>query len=82
MKPDRPPTSKPLASNQPITPTPELVHGVSIADPVWASLLRRAGVFSGKHIKPDLAEDAVRGLMAGVVVSPMPSYPGSGKPAK
>jgi hypothetical protein len=32
--------------------TPELVHGVSIADPVWAALLRRAGVFSGKRITP------------------------------
>lgn len=32
-------------------PTPELVHGVSIADPVWAALLRRAGVFSGKKVK-------------------------------
>ncbi|NAS21584.1 hypothetical protein GT755_07790 [Herbidospora sp. NEAU-GS84] len=29
-------------------PTPELVHGVTVADPVWASLLRRAGVFSGR----------------------------------
>jgi hypothetical protein len=31
-------------------PTPELVHGVSVVDPVWAGLLRRAGVFSGKHL--------------------------------
>ncbi|MFI6602746.1 hypothetical protein ACIBHX_41380 [Nonomuraea sp. NPDC050536] len=54
-------------------PTPELVHGVSIADPVWAALLRRAGVFSGKHVKPDLAADAGHGLAAGVVVSDLPA---------
>ncbi|MEV6155626.1 hypothetical protein AB0L53_35330 [Nonomuraea sp. NPDC052129] len=53
-------------------PTPELVHGVSIADPVWAGLLRRAGVFSGKHIKPELADDATHGLASGVVVSDLP----------
>ena len=29
-------------------PTPELVHGITVADPVWAGLLRRAGAFSGK----------------------------------
>lgn len=33
-------------------PTPELVHGVEVADPLWAGLLRRAGVFSGKGIRP------------------------------
>lgn len=32
-------------------PTPELVHGVTVADPVWAMLLRSAGAFSGKPIK-------------------------------
>jgi hypothetical protein len=32
-------------------PTPELVHGVEIADPLWAGLLRRAGVFSGRPVK-------------------------------
>jgi hypothetical protein len=54
-------------------PTPELVHGVSIADPVWAALLRRAGVFSGKQVRPDLAADADHGLAAGVVISDLPS---------
>lgn len=34
-------------------PTPELVHGVQVADPLWASLLRRAGVFSGKPADAD-----------------------------
>ncbi|WP_336214163.1 hypothetical protein [Nonomuraea sp. LPB2021202275-12-8] len=53
-------------------PTPELVHGVSIADPVWASLLRRAGVFSGKHVDPELAGDAAHGLASGVVISDLP----------
>jgi hypothetical protein len=54
-------------------PTPELVHGVSIADPEWAALLRRAGVFSGKNLKPALAAQAA-GLRAtpGVVTSDLP----------
>jgi hypothetical protein len=34
-------------------PTPDLVHGVEIADPLWAGLLRRAGVFSGQGLRPD-----------------------------
>ncbi|MEU0571251.1 hypothetical protein ABZ297_38455 [Nonomuraea sp. NPDC005983] len=54
-------------------PTPELVHGVSIADPVWASLLRRARVFSGKPVKPELAGDARHGLASGVVASDLPA---------
>ncbi len=33
-------------------PTPELVHGVEVTDPVWAGLLRSAGWFSGKPEKP------------------------------
>jgi hypothetical protein len=32
-------------------PTPELVHGVAVADPAWADLLRKAGVFSGKAVR-------------------------------
>lgn len=32
-------------------PTPELVHGIEVADPLWAGVLRRAGVFSGKGIR-------------------------------
>ncbi|WP_218148386.1 hypothetical protein [Lentzea xinjiangensis] len=31
-------------------PTPELVHGVTVSDPVWAMVLRRARVFSGKPL--------------------------------
>lgn len=31
-------------------PTPELVHGVSVSDPLWAMALRRARVFSGKPL--------------------------------
>ncbi|SEU32538.1 hypothetical protein SAMN05421811_11134 [Nonomuraea wenchangensis] len=59
-------------------PTPELVHGVTIGDPVWAALLRRAGVFSGKQVKPELAADAEHGLRSGVVLSelPMKDFPG------
>lgn len=56
-------------------PTPELVHGVSIADPVWAGLLRRAGVFSGKKLANDagLVDAALSGLSKGVVSSDLPS---------
>ncbi|GAA4221237.1 hypothetical protein FHR32_005316 [Streptosporangium album] len=39
---------------------------------VWASLLRRAGAFSGKHVRPDLAGPAAHGLASGVVVSELP----------
>ncbi|GGO01524.1 hypothetical protein GCM10010116_02870 [Microbispora rosea subsp. aerata] len=52
--------------------TPELVHGIAVADPVWASLLRRAGAFSGGPLKPDLAADALHGLRAGVVTGDLP----------
>ena len=40
----------PLADGQvaAFTPTPELVHGVAVASPLWAGMLRSAGVFSGK----------------------------------
>ncbi|MFI6101474.1 hypothetical protein ACIA8G_38510 [Lentzea sp. NPDC051213] len=31
-------------------PTPELVHGVAVSDPLWAMTLRRARVFSGKPL--------------------------------
>lgn len=61
------------------TPTPELVHGVDVADPSWAALLRRAGVFSGKSIRQDMAGEAVAGLMSGVVTGRLPGYaPASG----
>lgn len=53
-------------------PTPELVHGVSIADPVWAGLLRRAGVFSGKAIKDEYAGVLAAGVSADLVVSDLP----------
>ncbi len=33
-------------------PTPELVHGVTIGNPYLATFLRKAGFFSGKHVKP------------------------------
>lgn len=35
-------------------PTPELVHGVSVSDPVWGMVLRRAGVFSGHPVRTDV----------------------------
>ncbi len=36
------------------TPTPELVHGVVVGSPLLASVLRKAGVFSGKNAKRDI----------------------------
>lgn len=54
-------------------PTPELVHGVSIADPVWAGLLRRAGVFSGKKIKADYVGILSAGIPEDLIVSDLPS---------
>jgi len=51
------------------TPTPELVHGVEISDPSWAALLRRAGAFSGKGLRPDLAGMEVPG---GIVAGALP----------
>lgn len=35
------------------TPTPELVHGVTVSSPYLAKVLRRAGVFSGKSVRGD-----------------------------
>ncbi|SER15122.1 hypothetical protein [Lentzea albida] len=35
-------------------PTPELVHGVAVSDPLWAMTLRRAGVFSGKPVRAEV----------------------------
>lgn len=37
-------------------PTPELVHGIVVRDPLLADMLRRGGAFSGKAIKPELAD--------------------------
>ena len=59
-------------------PTPELVHGVTVADPVWGELLRRAGAFSGKKIKAGYAGDVAHGLAAGVVVSDLPKKSSAG----
>jgi hypothetical protein len=53
-------------------PTPELVHGVTVADPVWASLLRNAGVFSGKRIRPGYRAALDRGVPAEIVTSELP----------
>ncbi|MEU9706010.1 hypothetical protein [Streptomyces sp. NPDC047981] len=39
---------RPAAEPAPFRRTPELVHGVQVADPLMASALRSAGVFSGK----------------------------------
>jgi hypothetical protein len=61
--------------------TPELVHGVEIADPVWASLLRSAGAFSGKHVKPGRDAEIRRAFESGVVTGEMPAphEPGGGQ---
>lgn len=38
------------------TPTPELVHGVSVTSPVLAKVLRKAGAFSGQGVKAGVPE--------------------------
>jgi hypothetical protein len=38
----------PVGEAAAMKPTPELVHGVAVFDPVWAQAMRRAGVFSGR----------------------------------
>ncbi|MFV2113718.1 hypothetical protein ACFHW0_15460 [Micromonospora sp. LOL_025] len=50
-------------------PTPELVHGVSIADPLWAAMLRTGGAFSGKMVKGGLDRSLIP---VDVVVSELP----------
>ncbi|MEV4613261.1 hypothetical protein AB0K43_11765 [Kitasatospora sp. NPDC049258] len=40
----------------PFQVTPELVHGVTVADPMLATLFRAAGVFSGRALRPAAAE--------------------------
>jgi hypothetical protein len=52
-------------------PTPELVHGVAVADPAWAALLRSAGAFSGKKIKAGYEGLSVP---ADVVTGELPVY--------
>jgi hypothetical protein len=52
-------------------PTPELVHGVTVADPVWAALLRRAGVFSGKRLRPEMAGEVAM-MPPGMVTGALP----------
>jgi hypothetical protein len=46
----------PRPSGQPVafTPTPELVHGVSVSNPALAKVLRSSGFFSGKTVKQDI----------------------------
>ncbi|MEU7977148.1 hypothetical protein AB0B63_01265 [Micromonospora sp. NPDC049081] len=58
-------------------PTPELVHGVSIADPLWASVLRAGGAFSGRVTKDSLEQTPIPG---DVVVSELPERDGHIKP--
>lgn len=57
-------------------PTPELVHGVAVADPVWAGMLRGAGAFSGKPIKATHAQE----LSAGIPTSVLPESTGHPHP--
>ncbi|WP_432967761.1 hypothetical protein [Dactylosporangium sp. CA-233914] len=54
-------------------PTPELVHGVAVADPVWAARLRNAGTCSGKRIRPGYADALAEDVPADVVISDLPS---------
>ncbi|MFB7876658.1 hypothetical protein ACFC06_15505 [Nocardia sp. NPDC056064] len=57
-------------------PTPELVHGVAVADPVWAGMLRGAGAFSGNPIKATHAQE----LSAGIPTSVLPESTGHPHP--
>jgi hypothetical protein len=43
---------RPGRAVQAFRPTPELVHGVVVASPELATMLRRAGWFSGKSARP------------------------------
>ena len=65
---------RPDAAPAPFSLTPELVHGVTVASPEWALLLRRAGVFSGKKLSddPGLIADVAHGIAEGVVTSDLP----------
>lgn len=49
----------PRPSGQPVafTPTPELVHGVSVANPMLAKVLRESGYFSGQTTKPAIPKN-------------------------
>jgi hypothetical protein len=44
-------TPRPTRTVAAFRPTPELVHGVEVGHPALALFLRRAGFFSGKHLK-------------------------------
>lgn len=41
-------------------PTPELVHGVVVSNPYLATALRKAGVFSGKGLRDEVPDFAVK----------------------
>ena len=49
---------RPRTAVVPFKPTPELVHGVSVANPHLAKLLRDTGFFSGKRLNGPTAEGA------------------------
>jgi hypothetical protein len=53
-------------------PTPELVHGVTVADPAWAAVMRRAGVFSGPS-KGYHPQKLPGGVPDDVVISDLPT---------
>jgi hypothetical protein len=72
---------RPAGAVAEFTPTPELVHGVSVADPAWAALLRRAGVFSGKSLRDEYRDgiEVPEGMITGElpVKDPTGKYLGS-----
>ena len=53
-------------------PTPDLVHGIAVADPVWAAVLRSGGAFSGRKIKAGYAAALAR-VQGNVIVGPRPA---------
>ncbi|WP_328346636.1 hypothetical protein [Micromonospora sp. NBC_00421] len=56
-------------------PTPELVHGVAVVDPVWAAALRSAGVFSGRPMHGSAIQ-----VPADVVLRELPQSGGQSTP--
>ena len=42
---------------QAFRPTPELVHGVAVANPFAAAFLRRLGAYSGRPLRRQVLDD-------------------------
>lgn len=49
--------ARPRVAVQAFRPTPELVHGVAVANPFAAAFLRRLGAFSGRPLRGQVLDD-------------------------